>query len=206
MRGGARRSLYGGQTLHEPTGGDKPTIRVTYQDRHNEARFIMSSRIAISPGLRSVANLYGHSVLMVGLGPGHEFAQEAVDGGKNGANGGPALRQIQAAQVARVAQICLNKMPAITHRANSGKFQQGAHRPIPVRKLVDGICVCGYDISEVALRAAWWQKKDTDLPFVPRPQSKKLKAALIAALEAIDEEFQDHGIDARGLVGVVVVR
>ncbi|MEM1391463.1 MAG: hypothetical protein AAGG45_10315, partial [Pseudomonadota bacterium] len=206
--GGARRSLVSGQVLYErkPTGTGFKDERLTYLDRSNETRFIMSARLSIRDELRSVGNLYGGSVMLAEMGHGNAFAQESVDGGKYGAGGGVTPAMIEARQIADVAQNCMKSIPAARHRGNSRKFVTGQHDKIPARRLVDHICVQGFDITEVAMRYGWWvERKETKIQHVPKQQSQKLKAALIVALQAIDEAFQEHGIDARRM-GVVKVR
>ncbi len=205
---GARRSLVSGQVLYErkPTETGVKDERLTYLDRSNDARFLMSARLNVRDELRAVGNLYGGSVQLAEMGHGNSFAQESVDGGKHGAGGGVTPSLIEARQIADIAQHCMKSLPAIRHRANSRKMKTGAHLNIPARQLVDAICVHGYEITEVAIRFDWWAKRaETGVTFVPKQQSQKLKAALIDALSAIDEAFQEHGIDARR-IGVVKVR
>lgn len=213
---GARRSFVGGQVLYVEKedltgrrireGENAPLERVTYLDRTNEARFIMSSRLSIDDELRAVGNFYGGSVQLAEMGHGNSFAQESVDGGKHGAGGGVTPAMIEARQIADIAQRCMKDLPIIRHRVNSKKFKVGEHSKITARQLVDPICVHGFDVTEVAMRFGWWaQRSDTGTRFIPKQQSQKLKAALVDALEAIDEAFQEFGIDAQR-IGVVKVR
>ncbi len=209
-KSGARRSLIPGQVLEElKRGDDQKTPRyepVTPLGYANDARFLMSSKLVIRDELRAVGNYYGGSVQLAELGHGNTFAQEAVDGGKHGAGGGVTPAMIEARQIADVAQRCMKDLPVIRHRANSRKFKMGAHRNILARQLVDAICIHQFEITEVAMRFGWWaQRSDTGTQFIPKQQSQKLKAALVDALEAIDEAFQEFGIDAQR-IGVVRVR
>lgn len=215
-RFGARRSFIGGQVLFVEKedltgrrirdGENAPLERITYLDRCNDARELMSAQLNIRDSLRTVGNLYGHSVLLADHGHGNAFAQETVDGGKHGAGGGVTPAMIEARQIADIAQRCMAKLPVIRHRVNSQKFRMGPHEAIPARGLIDPICVYGYQVREVAFRNGWWvENKDTKLRKVPKQQSQKLKAALIDALEAIDTAFQEFGIDAQR-IGVVKVR
>lgn len=206
--GGARRSFVSGQVLFE----DKPGLvgssqeRITYLDRCNDARFLMSARLTIRDELRAVGNLYGGSVQLAELGHGNTFAQESVDGGKHGAGGGITPAMVEAQQIANIAQAAMRDLPTIRHKARSSKFRMGPHQTMTARSLVDPICVHGFDLTEVAMRFGWWvQHEDSGNPKIPKQQSQKLKAALVAALEAINEALHDHGIDAR-LIGVVKVR
>lgn len=201
-QGGQRSNYLPGHVLHERTGGE--TQRVTYLDRTNHARLLMSSRLSIPDGLRSVGNLYGASVQEATMGLGKAFAQEAVDGGHNGATGGVPLRMVEARQVADIAQARLASLPPSSHRCHA-KAKHGFHRPISARHLVDGICVSGLGVTEIALRFGWWIM-DNDRTVIRKKQSQKLKADLVEALREIDAAWADRGIDARGILGVVEVR
>lgn len=115
----------------------------------------MSSRLQIPDGLRSVGNLYGASVQVASIGSGNPFAQEVVDGGKHGATGGITVHMIESLQIAKIAQTRMAIMPALHHNAHSKTCKLGSHTMIPVRKLIDAICVEGLDVVEVAMRAGW---------------------------------------------------
>lgn len=215
-KSGARRSFIPGQVLYVEKedltgrrirkGENAPLERVTYLDRCNETRDFMSAKLGIPDTLRSVGNLYGHSVLLAEHGHGNAFAQETVDGGKHGAGGGVTPSMIEARQIAGIAQHCMKSLPIIRHRTNSRKYKMGPHNNLSARGLIDPVCVYGYQLREVAMRYGWWvENKETKLQKVPKQQSQKLKAALVDALEAIDEAFQEFGIDAQR-IGVVKVR
>lgn len=211
-KSGARRSLIPGQVFEELKRGDgskTPKYEpVTPLGHSNLARFLMSSKLSMRDQLRAVGNLYGGMVQLSELGHGNTFAQESVDGGKHGAGGGVTPAMIEARQIAGIAQQCMKGLPVIRHRANSRKYRVGSHSPISARQLVDLICVHQFDMKEVAMRFGWWvevQSKNAKLQRIPKQQSQKLKAALIDALEAIDEAFQEYGIDAQR-IGVLKVR
>lgn len=200
--GGQRASFESGNVLYERKG--KGSERLTYLDRTNDVRPLMSGRLKMADGLRAVGNLYGDSVLVAMLGIGHQFAQEAVDGGKHGATGGMPVRMLEAAEVARIAQGVMADMPSITHRCNV-KFSHGSHKPITCRSLADSVCAHGMSLSEVALRAGWWTCEKR-VPRVNKAKTTKLSDKLAEILKAIDEEWSANGIDARGILGVLEVR
>lgn len=206
---GARKFLIPGQVLFrdKPTPDGVKMERITYLDRCNDARYLMSARLMIDDDLRAVGNLYGGSVQLTEYGHGGDrsFVQEAVDGGKH-ATGGMTPALIHALEVVKFARNAMNQLPPLHHRAASRKFKAGPHLVFPIAKLADMICVFGLDITEAATRAGWWlENRDTGKRFVANQQTQKLKAGLVLALETMDQTFQDHGIDARRW-GVVRVR
>lgn len=206
--GGQRNSLSPGQVLYERRGGEKPSERITYLDRANDARCLMSAKIQLPDGLRSVGNLYGHYVVFAELGPATPFVKETIDGG-GGSSTSVTQRMMEAKEIAGIAQYLMKTMPLIRHEPRKGKFVQGPHHPISVRDLVDAICVHGQDVTETALRSGWWAKRSEEEDakhFLPKRQHQKLAAALRGALEEIDEEFKSVGIDARRILGVVEVK
>lgn len=209
MEAGARKFLIPGQVLFrdKTTSQGMQMERITYLDRCNDARFLMSARLDVNDELRAVGNLYGGSVQLAEYGHGvdRSFVQEAVDGGKH-ATGGVTPAMIDAMQIAKIARAAMDQQPSLHHRTASRKFKSGPHLVFPLRSLADMICVYGLDITEAATRAGWWlENRDSGKRFVAKQQSQKLKAGLITALETIDAAFQDHGIDARRM-GIVRVR
>lgn len=199
-KGGGRASLEAGHVIYQPTGGE--SVRVTYLDRTNDVRPLISNRLKVPDHLRAVGNFYGDAVLISTYGPGKPFAQEALDGGVR--SEGVSFLMVQGAQCARIAQECMARLPALTHRCNT-KAARGPHDPIAVRALVDGVCVRSQGIAEIALRAGWWVQGKRHA-VVHDKQASKLRNGLIAALEAIDEVWIGHGIDARRIVGIAEVR
>ena len=205
-KGGQRRHFQSGTVLYERKGtpsGRNRSERVTYLDRASDARQLMSHRLVINDGLRSVGNLYGGSVQMASLGVGTSFASESVDGGRH-ATGGVTLHMIEAQEIARIAQTRLATLPMIRH-AQRSREEAGPHKIITPRELVDAVCVEGMDIKELAFRSGWWVNRNNKT-ILPKQQSQKLKAALISALEEIDDALAEKGIDARRILGVVEVR
>lgn len=200
--GGQRATFDKGQVLYERQGGESK--RTTYLDRTNDVRPLMSGRLRIPDGLRSVGNLYGDSVLIAMLGPEKPFALEAVDGGKHGSSGGVSVRMVEAQELANLAQARMKTMPPVTYLCNA-KAEHGPHHPLTHRMIVDAICAYGQGITEIALRQGWWVQ-GAKHPVVRTKQAERIKTALVDALGEIDEVWGQNGIDARGVLGVVEVR
>ena len=157
---GARRSLVPGQVLYErkPVATGVKDERLTWLNYANDTRYIMSARLSIDDGLRTVGNLYGGSVQLAEHGHAHSFAQEYVDGGRHGSGGGIIPAMTEAREIAGIAQHCVKSLPVLRHRVNSRKFRMGEHRDIRTRQLVDAICVYGFELTEVAMRFGWWHQ------------------------------------------------
>lgn len=198
--GGQRAAFEKGNVLYERQAGKD--ARITYLDRTNDVRPLISGRLKIPAELRAVGNLYGDSVLIGTLGPGKPFAIK-TDGGKH-ATGGVSLRMVEALEVMRIADRALAGMSAVAHKCHV-KTSHGLHKPIVREVLVRGVCAYGQSLSEIGLRSGWWVQGRRG-PHVPPTQTNKLKAALIEALEVIDVAYQAKGIDARGILGVVEAR
>jgi hypothetical protein len=200
-KGGQRMRLTGRADLYERNGANlKQLNEMGSQVR---TRALLSNRLRINDFLRAVGNVYGASVEEVRIGLSGEFLPEAVDGGQC-ASGGPTPHLVAVGQRVRIAEAALAELPSLRHRLKTGDGV-GPPSPLPLRSLVDAVCVSGSDLNEVALKFGWYvrrpQKNGSLKTTIPKQQSQKLKAGLIEGLEAIETAWSEANIDISRLAG-----
>lgn len=193
--------------------GKFPTFeRVSNEGASARARGIMSPKIIVTPYQRGIANLYGAAVERIEAGgmSGANMLQDAVDGGKGGSDGMAMALELDR-QLVRVARGVLDASPDLSYRPRSSK-PIGPHKPIKIRFLFDAVSVYGVKLEAVAKSRGWGI---TDAPSaaqptppvkdVPKQQSQKIKAALIAAIEDVADAWEEHNVPIPGWVGDVDV-
>lgn len=197
------RQRYDTAALYEYHGAKLD--RLTAVDHSNEVRFIMSNRIKIDPELRAIGNYYGACVETLMAGRSGEAIPVFVDLSSKPSTG-VADYMLMVRETVQAAEFALNGMNNLTFEPH-GKAQRGPHDPIPMRVLIDGICVFGCDIADVAQKYGWWVRRDRKGPkSVPDKQTRKLKAGLILGLHRVRENWDRAGITVSGDMANLEVR
>ncbi len=205
-----------------PQKPDRAEIYERHKGRLNHiassagTRGVTSPKIILTPGQRGVANYYGACMERreAGTPLGGEL-REAVDGGPYGSHI-PAIGAMEAQHCLDVSWRVLREAAPLVYAPRSSMLV-GPHHPIPIRHLVDAVCVYGADIGSVAKRAGWWVEKtltktrsdkskyEVTVQTLPKQQSQKVKAALVDALDAMGEAWIAEEVHIPRWVGTIEV-
>jgi len=152
--------------------------RITVLDAENAGTVIW--RINLETFHRAVGLYYGHCCARIEGSQVGEFGAVSASRGKQ--SDGGAVNRVAVAHTVRLARSSLVGLSPVKLRR---KGRIGRPRPIPIIDIVDGVCWHDVPLAYIARRHGWPRSSST---------KRRMRDALIAGLEAVDEVWQDAGV------------